>query len=306
MFVLKLNRPKLRRPMLPSKQRVKSELNRFALLILGISIGAFGYNVFQIPHNISAGGVGSIALIGNHFSGVDIGLLYWIFNIPLIILGYFMLGGWKFVGRTLLGSTLFAFTVSLMGAYLPTLLGQWPITDNMLLNTIYGGIIGGIGGGLIFRANSTTGGTSILALVVQKKTGMPISAAYLVNDTLIIVALGVVFGWENALFGMLMLLINGFVTDYTMEGPSTVRTATIVTNRPQAVSNALLAALDKGVSYWEIKGGYTGEKHFMLMTTIKRNQVTEMQRAVAQADRDAFLTIGLSHHAHGEGFSQLR
>ncbi len=299
--------PRLKRQFaFPPRIKLISETRRFAIMCLGIILVALGFAAFQVPHNISAGGIGSLALIVQHFTGFDVGLLYWTLNIPMIAIGYFMLGGWKFVGRTLLCSTLFAVFVSAFTTYLPLINSAWPVTDNLMLSTIYGAILGGIGGGLIYRAGASMGGSGVIALVVQKKTGLPISTCYLIDDGLIIVGLGLVFGWENALYGGLMLLLNGYATDYAMEGPSTTRTATIVTNRPKPVSQALMATLNKGVSYWEIKGGYSDETRFMLTTTIYRNQVSDVEKAVAEADSTAFVTIGLSHKAHGAGFHPLR
>ncbi len=299
--------PGLRRQAkLPSKAQLTSEANRFGMMLIGILLAAFGYVVFQVPHNISAGGIGSIALIVQHFIGSDVGLIFWVLNIPMIVLGYFLLGGWKFVSQTLICSTLFSLAVSFFGQLLPTWSTLWPISDNLMLSTIYGAVLGGVGGGLIFRAGSSMGGSSVISLVLQKKTGLPLSTCYIINDGLIIVSLGLVFGWENALYGGLMLVLNGIAADFAMEGPSTTRTATIVTNRPKPVSQALISTLNKGVSYWEIKGGYKDETHFMLTTTIYRNQVSDVEKAIAAADPNAFVTIGISHKAHGSGFLPLR
>ncbi len=291
---------------IPSKTVILSATQRWVRMLLGIVIGAFGYAVFQVPHNISAGGIGSISIIINHYTGHDVGLVFWLINIPMITLGFFLLGRWPFVAKTLIGSSIFSALVSFFLAYLPSTGMVWPMTDNLLLSTIYGGVVGGISGGLIYGAGGSLGGSGVLSLVMQKRTGIPISSAYLINDSLIIAALGFVFGWENAMYGMMMLVLNGFATDYAMEGPSTVRTATIVTNRPKPVANALMTTLDKGVSYWEIKGGYTDETRYMLMTTVNRNQVESVQDAVATVDTDAFVTIGISHHARGQGFTPLR
>ena len=291
---------------LPNRAQITSESRRYALMLIGIFISALGYASFQVPHNISAGGIGSLALIGQHFTGLNVGLLFWMLNVPMITLGYFLLGGWKFVGRTLFCSTLFSLAVSGMLAAFPVWSNTWPITDNLMLSTIYGAVLGGVGGGLIYRAGASTGGSGVLALVLQKKTGLPISTCYLIDDGLIIVGLGLVFGWENALYGGLMLLLNGYAADFAMEGPSTTRTATIVTNRPKPVAQALMATLNKGVSYWEIRGGYSDESHYMLTTTIYRNQVADVQKAVSEADDTAFVTIGISHKAHGGGFLPLR
>lgn len=282
------------------------EVQRSILLFLGIFVGALGYVIFQIPHNIAAGGIGGLALIASQLTGYpNIGVIFWILNIPMIILGFFFLGKWSFVWRTLLAGTLFSIMTDLLLFTLPTLISEWPVTDNMVLNTIYGGIVGGIGGGLIYRSGATLGGTAVLARIVQRKTGWPLSQIYIYDDGLIILAMGLAFGWENALYGFMMLFLNGMASDYVLEGVSNTRTVTIVTDHPQAVIDALRGSLNRGSSYWEITGGYSGAKRYMVMSTISRAQYHQVRSTVAAADENAFVTIGISHQALGTGFARL-
>jgi uncharacterized membrane-anchored protein YitT (DUF2179 family) len=175
----------------------------------------------------------------------------------------------------------------------------------LLLSSIYGGIVGGISAGLVYRTGSTFGGTGIIGRVIQQRTGLPLSQAYLYTDGMIIAVAGLVFGWEIALYGVLVLFINGLATDYTMEGASSTRTATIVTNHPQEVADALMSALHRGVSYWPVIGAYTGQQHYMLTVTMARSQVADVKSVVAEIDPEAFLTIGVSNRAMGKGFSAL-
>ena len=103
-----------------------------------------------------------------------------------------------------------------------------------------------------------------------------------------------------------MMFISGLASDYTLEGPSTTRIATIITNSPQEVADTLLTHLQRGVSYWQITGAYTGEQHYMLTCTLSRPQVNRVRHIVAGADPDAFVTISMGHHALGEGFTRLQ
>ena len=132
------------------------------------------------------------------------------------------------------------------------------------------------------------------------------SQLFLYVDGLIILVGGLVFGWEIVLYGFLTLFLNGLATDYTLEGPSVVRTVTIITDQPEAVSQALIDGLHRGVSRWEITGMYTGRSHSMLMCTVYRSQVNALRRAVVAVDADAFVTIGTAHQALGEGFRPLK
>jgi uncharacterized membrane-anchored protein YitT (DUF2179 family) len=289
----------------PTWRQVWRGLQTVLLLMIGATLAAFGYALFQVPFNIVAGGLSGISLVINHFTGWPIGLMYWLMNTPLLILGYYNLGRWRFVFRTLFAATVFSVATDVFIANLPQWLDKFPLTDDLLLSSIYGGIVGGISAGLVYRTGSTFGGTGIIGRVIQQRTGLPLSQAYLYTDGIIIAVAGLVFGWEIALYGVLVLFINGLATDYTMEGASSTRTATIVTNRPEQVSEALMAALHRGVSYWQVTGAYTKQQHYMLTVTMARSQVTDVKNVVAEIDPEAFLTIGISNRALGKGFSAL-
>lgn len=282
------------------------EIRYFTLVIVGAVVAAIGYSLFQVPYNIAAGGVSGIGIIINHFTGWPVGTMYFILNIPLLVLGFFYLGRWSFIVRTLLAVLIFSVTTDLLGAYLPDILDRYPVTDDILLSSVYAGLIGGIGGGLIYRYGGTMGGTGIVGRILQEKTGLPLSQMYLYTDGFIVLMAGLIFGWEIALYALLTLFLNGLGSDYTLEGPSSVRTATIITLRPREVSQALMESLGQSNSHWQITGSYSGEARHMLMCTIYRPQVNALKRILADVDPDAFLTIGVAHQALGAGFVPLK
>jgi uncharacterized membrane-anchored protein YitT (DUF2179 family) len=293
-------------PVAPGRRHIWRSARRFLLLFIGVLISALGYSLFQVPFNLAAGGVSGISIIIAEFTGWRIGAMILLMNVPLWFLGYHYLGGWRFLWRTIAAVVIFSAAIDLFNGYLPQLLDEFPITDDILLSALYGGIIGGIGGGLVYRAGGTMGGTSIVGRILQLKTGTPLSQIYFYTDGLIILVAGLVFGWEVALYALLTLFLNGLASDYTLEGPSSVRTATIITDRPDKVARALIDGLGRGVSQWEITGAYTGQSHTMLLCTVYRPQVNELKELVAESDREAFVTIGTAHQALGFGFSPLR
>lgn len=295
---------RIKRPNLP-KLNGRIILKRSILLLFGTLIAAFGYAIFQVPFNLAAGGVGGISLIINNYTGWQVGTIYFILNIPLMILGFRTLGRWQFVTRTLVAVTLYSAFTNLFTEYASLVIKPFPLTDDLLLSAVYGGILGGVGGGMVYLAGSTMGGTSITGRMIQMKTGQPLSQVYIYTDGVILLAMGVVFGWQVTLYGLLIVLIGGMASDYTMEGPSSTRTATIITNKQEEMVAALLITLDRGVSYWPIIGGYTGDTHTMITCTVSRPQVSEVKRIVSQVDPDAFVTIGISHQAMGKGFTPL-
>ncbi len=282
------------------------EVQRLFLLLLGVVISALAFSLFQVPFNLAAGGVTGIGIIVAHFTGFSASLFYFIANVPLLILGWFMLGGWRFLYRTVIAVVVFTVVTEYASAVLPAYLAQWPITDNMLLSAIYAGLVGGVGGGLIFGAGGTLGGTAIVGRIIQERTGMPLSQIYLFVDGAIVITAGFVFGWESALYAYLTLLLSGLATDYVLEGPSRTRTATIITTQPDTMIAAILAQLGRGVSYWQVYGGYTHEARTVVLCTIYRQQLGELKRVVSEVDGSAFVTIGMTQQAMGEGFLDIR
>ena len=291
---------------LPAKSVVQEHAQRYLLLTLAVLFLSISYVMFQVPHNLSAGGLGSLSLIVSHYIGWSPGFAFWIMNVPMIILGFFTLGRWEFLAKTLYASTLFPILADLFLHWLPQLIDPFPITDNLLLTTIYAGVVGGIGAGWLFKAKGSMGSTSVITLLIQRRTGMAISKIYFISDGFIILIAGYVFGWEAALYGFMMLFVYGVVTDQILEGVSSTLTVHVVTNQLDDVKHAFYQNFNKGVSYWEIKGGYTGETRYMVMSTIMRSQIGDVQRVIADVDPHAFVTMEMAQQTYGTGFIPLK
>lgn len=286
-------------------QAIRRVLSRIVIMTIGSVIAAAGYSLFQVPYNLAAGGVSGIAIIIREFVTWPVGLMVMGLNIPLLVLGYFYLGRWRFLSYTILCVTIFSVTTDLFITYLPSSAHD-ALTRDMLLSAIYAGIMFGIGSGMIFRVGGSVAGSSVIARIVQIKTDVPMSQVYLIVDGMVVLVAGMVFGWDAALHAMMTLFIGGIASDFAMEGPSVVRTATIVTDSPEELTRALREGLKRGASYWEITGSYTGQTRAMVQCTVGRSQVNDLRYIVAQHDPDAFLVIGNAHQAMGGGFMTLK
>jgi len=266
---------------------------------LGAIIAAVGFSVFQFPFKLAAGGVTGIGIIVNHFVTIPVGMIFLALNVPLVILGFFQLGRWRFVASTVLSILVFSFAVDLFNLYLPQVNEKWPITDDLLLASIYAGVLFGVGMGIIYRAGGTIGGTSIPARILYERLGFPLSQSYLFTDMAIIFVAGLVFHWEIALLSTLTLVLSGIVSDLVLEGVSQVRTATIVTKNPDAVRLAIIYQLRRGVSLWTIEGGYTKSPRSMVFCTVLRSRVADLKHTIATVDPDAFIVIGVAQQVIG-------
>lgn len=281
----------------------RNTLIAYIWLTLGAVIGAISVIVFLAPFDIAPSGVSGLAVILNKTVGTPIGLMVLVLNIPIQILGYKQLpGGMRTVIRTFF--TLVVYTVAL--DWMAPLFPAQGVGEDALLNTLFGGVTGGISGGLIFRAGGSLGGTSTLALILQRRIGTPMSTTFLYTDMLVIGVAGLIFGWEAALFAIVALFVGGVATDYILEGPSVIRTGVIITDKPKEVANVILHQLGRGCTGWDATGMYTGQPRTMLYVTISRSQVEDLRRLVVEVDNNAFIVIGQGHTAYGEGFKRTR
>jgi len=298
---------KSKRLIIPKKYIIFRWITQNFFIIAGSAVASLGYVLFQIPFDLAAGGVTGLAIILNKLMPIDTDTAYLLLNIPLLFLGYYKLGKMKFLSSTLIAVLAFYFFTNIFTSYLPTAFDQYPISQDLLLNSIYSGILFGIGMGVIYRSGGTLGGTSIPARILQQKTGVPLSQSYMVTDLSIIIFAGFVFSWEIAMLAILALVLSGIVSDFVMEGSSQVRTAFIITKHPKVLSSTLMAELGRGVSTWMIKGGYTEADQTMVYCTVRRSQVTDLKYLVAAVDEKAFLVIGTAQQAWGGvGFNSLK
>ena len=278
-----------------SRLDLRATLQDYVLLTVGGVLMAANLNLFLAPSNIAPGGVSGTAIIVNKFTGWPIGLTMLVLNVPLAVLGFRHLGRFRFLIRTVYVMLLYSLGVDFLARWIPS----GGITDDLLLNALYGGIVGGLGVGLVYRGGGTTAGTGILGRLLQMRTGIPVSQIYIVTDGGVILVAGLVFGWEKGLYALMTLFVWGLAADYVLEGPSVVRTAFIITDKPQAVAHAVLSNLRLGVTAWPAQGMFTKSEHTVLFCTVSRPYEGALKSVVAGVDPDAFLVIGHGHQASG-------
>lgn len=273
----------------------RSTLRSFLFLTVGSLVSAVNLNLFLAPSQLAPGGVSGAAIILNKYTAWPIGLMMLGMNLPLLFVGFKYLGRFHFLIRTLYVVLLYSLGVDLLAPLLPAR----GATDNLMLNALYGGVVGGIGTGLIFRGQGTSAGTGIIGRVLQLKTGFPISQLYLLTDGGIVILAGWAFGWDKALFALVTLYVWGIVADQILEGPSVVRTAMIVTDRPKEVSEAVFERLRLGITAWPAKGMFTEVEHTVLFFAVSRPNVNALKSVVLEADSQAFIVIAQGHQTVG-------
>ncbi|MBP6177590.1 MAG: YitT family protein [Anaerolineales bacterium] len=281
----------------------------YLIIALSSLIQAVSLRIFFVPANLASGGVSGIAQLINFFTKWPIGLMVLVGNVPLFILGWRFLGGRRFALRTAFAIVTYSLLADLLMEvdafvyYTDILIAD--LKGDIFLNSLYGALISGIGYGLVYRARGTSGGSDILARILNKWRGVSMTQSYLMVDTAVILSAGFIFGWKEALYAMITLYVSGLVSETVLEGGGTVRTAMIVTTRPEDISARVIDELERGVTYLEGKGAYTGSSRPVLYCVVNRSEVATLKSIVHESDPEAFMVIGVAHEALGEGFRPL-
>jgi len=269
-------------------------LAEYFLLTMGAAILAVNFDLFLAPFNIAPGGTSGAAIIIYEFTGWPKGVTMLILTLPMLVVGFFYLGRFRFLVRASYVTLVYSLGIDGLATVLPA-----GVTHDLLLNALYGGIVGGLGIGLIYRGGTSPAGTSVISRVVQMKSGIPNSQVYMMIDGGVILIAGLVFGWEMALYAFITLFTWGLVADYVLEGPSVVRTVFIVTDSPEEVSQVLMDRLGVGVTAWAGKGMFSKTEHTTLFSTVNRSDVNLLKAIVNNADPKAFVVIAQGHQSKG-------
>lgn len=280
--------------MLKIPQSVKEIISLFC----GVFIYALGIHVFTSPNNIAPGGVTGIATILNYLFDWNIGTVTLCINVPLLVLSIFFLGR-RFTVRTLSAVALFTVMMDYVVVYIPTYHGE------KILAGLFGGVLMGVGLGLVFMGDFTTGGTDIIVRLIQKRFPY-FSTGKLIMLLDIAIVTGSVFVYDGdinvALYAFIAIYICSKMIDGIIYGADIGRMVMIVSDKSDEISSALLKDIDRGVTLLKAKGGYTGNDKEVVMIAVKRNQFYKVKKIVYAIDSAAFMIVTDAGEIVGEGF----
>lgn len=271
---------------------------------LGITLGAvltaIALNMFLIPNKVAAGGVSGFATVLHYLLGLPVGMTMLALNIPLFLLSVKILGA-KFGANTLFGAAVLSLAIDLSAPYTPV------ITTDLFLSSLYGGVLAGVGMGLVFRFKGTTAGTDLLAAIINKLFKVSVGQALLSVDFFVIAFAGLAFASaELSLYALISLFVTSQIIDLIQEGPSTSKAFFIVSGEPDAVARKIMEEMDRGVTFLQGRGGYTGESRDVLFCVVNTSEVTRLKDIVNSIDGKAFVIVADVHDVLGEGFTQAR
>jgi len=269
----------------------------YVQIVVGSLMVAAGTNLFFVPNNVVSGGVTGISIIAHHLFDTPVGLVVLLLNLPLLWLGWRFAGGMRFFIRTAVSVLVLSLGIDLSAPFLV------PPTHDRLLVICYGGLVDGLGMGLVFRGRGTTGGTDVLARLAHRFLGVGVGQALLAINVGIFAVAAFVFGAEAVMVALALAFVSARVLDVVQEGFSAARSALIISQDPDAVRQAVLERLGRGVTMLQGQGGFTGEQRPVLYVVVASYEVGRLKRLVAQVDPAAFVAITPAQEVLGEGFA---
>lgn len=265
-----------------------------ALIIMGAFVMSLAFNLFLLPNHIASGGVAGISIIAAQVLGVEPAYTQWVFNIPLFVAGYFVLGRHSSI-RSLLGTIVLPLFVYITRD-IPA------PTTNPLLGALYGGIGVGLGLGIVFRGRGSTGGMAILAQMIHKLTGFSMSFCVVMTDGTVILLAAIFLKPEQALYALIGLFVTSKMIDAVELGFSNSKVAYIISEEVEAMQRAILNDLDRGLTKLNAEGGYTGDERTVFMVVVGQNEASRLKTIVRSVDPEAFVIISNAHEVLGKGF----
>ncbi len=270
-----------------------NQLKNIIFLTVGAMITAFALESFLVPNNIIDGGVIGISMIVSHITKWNLGLLILILNTPFIIMAFKKMGG-KFVVQTAFANIILAVFLNIFHHY--------KVTHDLLLATVFGGIILGLGVGIILKHEGSLDGTEMLSLVVSKKLGVSVGEFIMGINVFIYLAAGKVFSWESAMYSIMTYFIASKVIDTVMEGFNSSKSVRIISDNASAIGEQLIERLDISVTYLQGIGGYTGQDKDLIYCVISRLELPKMIDIIKEIDPKAFVSVVDVHEVYGGRF----
>jgi uncharacterized membrane-anchored protein YitT (DUF2179 family) len=219
-------------------------------------------------------------------------------NIPILFLGLLIMGK-EYTAKTIFGSLLLPLCIFFTK-------NLHYITLNPLLGTVFGGLLSGIGLGFVFKSNGSTGGTSIIASIFNKYTGLSIGNSQGIIDAVVVIAAGFVFGADKALYAIMALFITSKSIDFIQLGFTASKIAFVVSDKTEIIRIAILKNLNRGVTKISGFGGYTDQKRMVLMVVMSQSELNKFENLIKRIDSDAFVIISNTYEVLGQGFNISR
>lgn len=277
------------------------KFKEYAIITFGIILVALSVEYFFVPNKIAAGGVTGAAIVINAvIPTLSVGILTLVFNVALFVVSFVFIDG-KFGVKTMYASL----GLSIIIWFIEKFLNPIAVTNDLMMATVFGTLISAIGMAFVFNQNASTGGTDILAKILNKFFHLDIGKSLLVVDFVITFASILIFGINVGLYAMLSVILLGLIVDRLIEGFNVCKSVFIISKKNDEISKYIINTLDRGCTFLKGMGAYTCQENDVLYAVISRNQFIKLKKFIKEIDPQAFITVGEVHEVLGEGFKNI-
>lgn len=277
-----------------------SNIFRYFGMVIGCVIAASSINLFVVPSHLLTGGVTGIAMIVYYLAELPIGIQTFIYNLPLLIASYKLLGK-EYTFDVVVGTVIFSFCLDatrFLNAYAPA--------DDLMLASIFGGVFNGVGYGIVFRMNGSTGGFDILGAIVKKFYSMNMGSTIFAFNCCIVGIAGFLFGIQPALFTLICMYVNSHVTDKVIAGFNQRKAVLIISENSADIAEAIMYEIKRGVTFLHGQGAFSGNERNVIMVVVSLTEVAKLKMIVNVLDKNAFLIMMSASEIMGRGFTMPR
>lgn len=275
-----------------------SVLKSIIPVVIGNIIYALVVKLFILPTNLMSSGTTGIALLANHFLGIPVSFFILIFNVCMLILGLIILGK-KFAMTTIVSTLMYPIALE----FFNQTLGEFVITNNELLNTIFAGLGIGLALGIVLRSGASTGGMDIPPLVLNHFFRIPVSVSLYVFDFIILSSQSLYNPLERLLYGIILILLTSIVLDKVLLMGTTKTEVKIISPKFEKIAEEILSEMDRGVTLLNARGGYLKNEHSVVLSVVSNRELPKIEKLVRALDPDAFMIVSRVSEVWGRGFS---
>lgn len=281
---------------------MKTKIREFMLINIGMFMVSAGLYFFLMPNNLATGGANGLAIVINKFTGgLSVGWMMIIINLILFVIAFIVIGK-SFGGKSVYASFGVSGIIIIFQKFIPI---SNPLTGDIFLELIFGILISGIGMAIVFNQNASTGGTDILAKILNKFFHINLGKGVLMCDLIITLMAAFAFGIKLSLYAMLGVIINGFVIDNIIDGINMCKEVTIISEKSDKIRKYVREELDKTSTIYKGIGGFSDENKEVLVVIVGRRELITLKRFIKSVDNNAFITVNNIYEVFGYGFKSL-
>ncbi|HCW54462.1 MAG TPA: hypothetical protein DG753_12150 [Clostridium sp.] len=278
------------------------QIKEYGIITFGIILVAISVEYFFSPNNLAAGGVTGAAIVINALvPQLSVGILTFILNAVLFVVAFMFIDG-NFGVKTIFASL----GLSVVLWIIEEFLNPVAITTDLTMATVFGTLISAIGMAIVFNENASTGGTDILAKILNKFFHLDIGKSLLIVDFLITFASALVFGIDAGLYAMASVILLGITVDRFIDGFNSCKNVFIISKKNHEISEFIMNELDRGCTFLNSVGAYSKSENNILYAVVSRKQFIQLKKYIKEIDHQAFISVGEAHEVLGEGFKDIK